>query len=268
MKFLALAAAFISLLEVSYAAPAIKARDCPSIPSSADPSIRDQVYRITQSRGVTAKVLLATFETAWIESHVNNLPCGDQDSIGVFQQRPSQGWGSYDQIMNVDYSTNKFLDQAIPNDANNPGYTAGQLAQSVQRSEFPDRIKPNRPHKTLSTRLALLLAGAEDPLAAQVFLPTVQARFTQADKAAHMEDTNGLPSGGPNTKPPALAAVVSGRTMAPAKKVVAHTRDHGCIFGPMFCSPSLLPGFVEEFNLSRVQQDQANHSAIKGCYYP
>ncbi|QRV90988.1 carbohydrate-binding domain protein [Ceratobasidium sp. AG-Ba] len=139
MKFLALAAAFISLLEVSYAAPAIKARDCPSIPSSADPSIRDQVYRITQSRGVTAKVLLATFETAWIESHVNNLPCGDQDSIGVFQQRPSQGWGSYDQIMNVDYSTNKFLDQAIPNDANNPGYTAGQLAQSVQRSEFPDR---------------------------------------------------------------------------------------------------------------------------------
>ncbi|KAG8703160.1 hypothetical protein FRC09_004314 [Ceratobasidium sp. 395] len=41
--------------------------------------------------------------------------------------------------MNVDYSTGKFLDQAIPNDANNPGYTAGQLAQSVQRSEFPDR---------------------------------------------------------------------------------------------------------------------------------
>ncbi|KAG9104759.1 hypothetical protein FRC06_011241 [Ceratobasidium sp. 370] len=139
MRFFALAAALVSLLEVSQAAPVIKARDCASIPSTADPAIRDQVYRITQARGVTAKVLLATFETAWIESHVNNLNCGDQDSIGVFQQRPSQGWGTYDQIMNVDYSTGKFLDQAIPNDVNNPGYTAGQLAQSVQRSEYPDR---------------------------------------------------------------------------------------------------------------------------------
>ncbi|KAG8795409.1 hypothetical protein FRC12_014893 [Ceratobasidium sp. 428] len=37
------------------------------------------------------------------------------------------------------FSTNKFLDQAIPNDRNHPGYTAGQLAQSVQRSEFPGR---------------------------------------------------------------------------------------------------------------------------------
>jgi hypothetical protein len=33
--------------------------------------------------------------------------CGDQDSIGVFQQRPSQGWGTYDQIMDVTYSTGK-----------------------------------------------------------------------------------------------------------------------------------------------------------------
>jgi hypothetical protein len=33
--------------------------------------------------------------------------CGDQDSIGVFQQRPSQGWGSYAQIMDVNYSTGK-----------------------------------------------------------------------------------------------------------------------------------------------------------------
>ncbi|KDN39119.1 hypothetical protein RSAG8_09026, partial [Rhizoctonia solani AG-8 WAC10335] len=107
--------AALSLLQVSFAAPAIKVRDCQVIPSTANSAVRDQVYRITQSRAVTAKVLLSTFETAWIESHVNNLPCGDQDSIGVFQQRPSQGWGSYDQIMNVDYSTNKYLDQAIVN---------------------------------------------------------------------------------------------------------------------------------------------------------
>ncbi|KAG8792289.1 hypothetical protein FRC12_006543 [Ceratobasidium sp. 428] len=141
MKFFAFAVAVVlPLFEASLAVPTnITARDCASIPSTPSPGVRDQVYRIARSRAVTAKVLLSTFETAWIESHVNSLNCGDQDSIGVFQQRPSQGWGTYDQIMNVDYSTNKYLDQAIVNDRNNPGYTAGQLAQSVQRSEFPDR---------------------------------------------------------------------------------------------------------------------------------
>jgi hypothetical protein len=54
----------LSLFQVSFAAPAVKARDCPSIPSTANPAIRDQVYRITQSRGVTAKVLLSTFEVS------------------------------------------------------------------------------------------------------------------------------------------------------------------------------------------------------------
>jgi NAD+--asparagine ADP-ribosyltransferase len=65
MKFFLLAvAALVPLFQVSQAAPTVKARDCASIPSTADPAIRDQVYRITQSRGVTAKVLLATFEVS------------------------------------------------------------------------------------------------------------------------------------------------------------------------------------------------------------
>jgi len=38
-------------------------------------------------------------------AQVNNLDCGDQDSVGVFQQRPSKGWGTVAQIMNVRYST-------------------------------------------------------------------------------------------------------------------------------------------------------------------
>jgi hypothetical protein len=56
----------LSLFQSSFAAPAVKARDCASIPSTADPAIRDQVYRITQSRGVTAKVLLSTFEVSQV----------------------------------------------------------------------------------------------------------------------------------------------------------------------------------------------------------
>lgn len=70
---------------------------------------------------------------------MNNLDCGDRDSLGVFQQRPSQGWGTPEECMDPVHAANAFLDQAIVNDRRNPSYTAGQLAQSVQRSAFPDR---------------------------------------------------------------------------------------------------------------------------------
>lgn len=110
-----------------------------TVPSDRDLSITQTVYAIATERGVTDKVLLAAFEAGWVESHMNNLDCGDRDSLGVFQQRPSQGWGTPEQCMDPVHATNAFLDQAIPNDANNPHYTAGQLAQSVQRSAFPER---------------------------------------------------------------------------------------------------------------------------------
>jgi len=111
-----------------------------AVPPNHDPAIIRQIYDIAQSRGVTAKVLLATFEAGWVESHMQNLNCGDRDSLGVFQQRPSQGWCTPASLcLDVNHATNRFLDQAIPNDRNNPGYTAGRLAQSVQRSAYPDR---------------------------------------------------------------------------------------------------------------------------------
>lgn len=83
--------------------------------------------------------MLSMFQTAYVESHYNNLSCGDKDSVGVFQQRPSQGWGSYSQIMNVEYSTDKYLDRAIQINKERPGLAAGNLAQAVQVSEFPTR---------------------------------------------------------------------------------------------------------------------------------
>jgi hypothetical protein len=110
-----------------------------SVPPDADMNVNKQVHDVAVQRGVNDKVMLATFEAGWVESHMNNLDCGDRDSLGVFQQRPSAGWGTPEECMNVVHATNAFLDQAIPNDKENPNQTAGQLAQSVQRSAFPDR---------------------------------------------------------------------------------------------------------------------------------
>jgi hypothetical protein len=110
-----------------------------NIPANANDGVLKTMRNIGNSRHITAKVRLAMFETAWVESHANNLGCGTGDSVGVFQQSPSNGWGTKAQCMNVTHATNKFLDQAIPNSANHSSWSAGKVAQSVQRSAYPDR---------------------------------------------------------------------------------------------------------------------------------
>jgi FG-GAP-like repeat len=112
---------------------------CTSIPSNHDPNVIRIVYQVGLDRNVSSKVMLAAFEAGWVESHMNNLPCGDKDSLGVFQQRPSQGWGAPEQIMDVAYASTQFFVQAQRNEPLYPNYTAGLLAQSVQRSCCPER---------------------------------------------------------------------------------------------------------------------------------
>lgn len=76
--------------------------------------------------------------TAITESQLQNLDHGDRDSVGLFQQRPSQGWGTVAQIMDPTYSSEQFYRHllAIPNWQNMPLVNA---AQAVQHSGFPDR---------------------------------------------------------------------------------------------------------------------------------
>jgi hypothetical protein len=82
-------------------------------------------------------VRLSAFEAAIVESGVHNLPYGDADSLGVFQQQWSQGWGTPAEIMDPTYAARQYISHAIG--AERPGESAGQLAQSVQRSKYPDR---------------------------------------------------------------------------------------------------------------------------------
>ena len=117
----------------------INPADCESIPSDRDLAVTTTVLDVGVSMGASDKVMLAGFEAGWVESHMNNLPCGDQDSLGVFQQRPSQGWGTPEQIMDVTYAATQFFTPAIHNEPLYPDDTAGLLAQSVQRSCCPER---------------------------------------------------------------------------------------------------------------------------------
>ena len=79
------------------------------------------------------KILLATFETAIVESGIHNLDWGDEDSHGVFQQQWTQGWGSLADTMHPPTATRMFLDAAIAISRKYPYVSAGQLAALVQR---------------------------------------------------------------------------------------------------------------------------------------
>lgn len=79
--------------------------------------------------------------TALVESELQNLDYGDRDSLGYFQQRPSQGWGTAEQIMDPNYSLGKFLEVASGyiGQYSHDAYGLGAWAQAVQRSAFPER---------------------------------------------------------------------------------------------------------------------------------
>lgn len=77
--------------------------------------------------------------TAIVESTLVNLDHGDRDSVGLFQQRPSMGWGTIDEIMDPAYSSSAFLRALFRLDWLNPDNKPGDLAQDVQISGLPDR---------------------------------------------------------------------------------------------------------------------------------
>ena len=68
------------------------------------------IAAISIQRGLPARAATIALATAYQESKLHNIDFGDRDSVGLFQQRPSQGWGTVRQIMDPVYATNRFYD--------------------------------------------------------------------------------------------------------------------------------------------------------------
>jgi hypothetical protein len=95
----------------------------------------EQIMRLMcqMAKPLGPKILLATFETALVESGIHNLDYGDADSHGVFQQQWTQGWGTLADTMHPPTATRMFLDAALAMSKKYPNVSAGQLAALVQR---------------------------------------------------------------------------------------------------------------------------------------
>jgi hypothetical protein len=92
---------------------------------------------VARSRGLPDRAIVIALATAQQESRLRNLDYGDRDSLGLFQERPSQGWGSEAQVQDPVYAAGKFYDWLVTV----PGWDTGRLteiAQAVQRSGHPE----------------------------------------------------------------------------------------------------------------------------------
>jgi hypothetical protein len=110
---------------------------------------------ISVQRGMPARAASIAIATSAQESKLYNIEHGDRDSLGLFQQRPSQGWGTAREILNPYYSINTFYDALAKID----GYESMRIteaAQLVQRSAFPEAYAE---HETDARTLASALTG-------------------------------------------------------------------------------------------------------------
>lgn len=101
--------------------------------------------------------------TAIQESRLRNLDYGDRDSLGLFQQRPSQGWGTPEQIRDPVYASTKFYNALLKV----PGWeslTITQAAQKVQLSGFPGAYAQWEPlAQALQQAIVKVLPGGGTP---------------------------------------------------------------------------------------------------------
>ncbi|WP_326664731.1 heavy metal transporter [Streptomyces canus] len=113
------------------------------------------ITAVGTGRGLPERAVAIALATALQESGLRNIQHGDRDSLGLFQQRPSQGWGTPREILDPTYAAGEFYKHLVKV----RGYQDLPLtvaAQRVQRSGYPEAYAKHEPDATV---LAAALTG-------------------------------------------------------------------------------------------------------------
>lgn len=108
-----------------------------------------KIYNAGRSMGADKRDQIAAIMTAMQESRLINVKGGDRDSVGLFQQRPSMGWGTVAQCTDPTYAAKKFF-SVLFNVKNRDKMPLWQVCQAVQRSAYP---KEYDKHETAATNM-------------------------------------------------------------------------------------------------------------------
>jgi N-acetylmuramoyl-L-alanine amidase len=137
------------------AAPALAATTVSSVTKTNAAPLTDEmaanarlIIQTGRRLGVPDRGIVVALAAAMQESGLRNLSYGDRDSVGMFQQRPSTGWGTAAQLQNPTYATQLFFGgPSNPNAGRTRGLldihgwqsmSIAQAAQAVQISAYPD----------------------------------------------------------------------------------------------------------------------------------
>ena len=130
--------------------------DFPMSPEQADNAAT--IAAVGDTMGMSTQAVTVAMATALQESGLHNLNYGDRDSVGLFQQRPSQGWGSATQIADPVFASRAFFHRL----GAQPNWTTldvNDAAQRVQRSAVPDAYGQ---WEGEARAIALALSGAPE----------------------------------------------------------------------------------------------------------
>jgi hypothetical protein len=152
-------------LVVQYITGGGGARGCKVVPASGHGSSYEftpeqaenaaTIAAVGTGRGMPRRAVAIALATSLQESGLLNIEHGDRDSLGLFQQRPSQGWGTERQIMDPAYAAGMFYAH-LAKVPDYPDLPLTVAAQRVQRSGYPEAYAKHEPDATL---LAAALTG-------------------------------------------------------------------------------------------------------------
>ncbi|HEY1966504.1 MAG TPA: hypothetical protein VGH89_01045 [Pseudonocardia sp.] len=179
-----------------------------------DPLTRNAatIIAVGAQLGVPERGWLIALTAALTESGLRNLRYGDRDSLGLFQQRPSQGWGTPTHILNPRYSATQFYRHllALPHWQQ---LSVNNAAQAVQRSATPTAYGPHEPtarallntlthtpDPTLNRAARPTAHRAADPTGGRASAPGVDAVHPPATQ--HTNNTPACPGAAPLPCPP------------------------------------------------------------------
>ncbi|MBO0916293.1 C40 family peptidase [Streptomyces laculatispora] len=140
---------------------------------------------------IPARGQVIALATALQESGLRNLDHGDRDSLGLFQQRPSQGWGTREQIMDPVYAATKFY-KALKSLKDWQAMPITVAAQKVQKSGLPDAYAK---HEPLATALQQAIAPTLGAAATVPDITSATAGFTTNCATQTSTDHGDIPAG-------------------------------------------------------------------------
>jgi len=118
-------------------------------------SVAATLVGVVSTRELPDHAAFLLLMAAWQESGLRNLPGGDRDSVGVLQQRPSQGWGTVDQLSDLHYAASKFLEALLKHD----DWKTADPAAAIDAVQISASTEAYNQHKAEAQVLAEVLLG-------------------------------------------------------------------------------------------------------------